>query len=106
MNVKNFFQVFDIEDKSLKPLVLKGVVIGEYRNDVFCKWYATQSIQIADFEKYICKRLENAVGYSITNENDMRNAMRDCVVKKGMTIPVWMESWMRAETREELLPNG
>ena len=65
MKVNNFIQVFDMNDSSEKKLYLKGVLVGNYRNDIFSKWYATQEIQIADFEKYICKRLEGVVGYSI-----------------------------------------
>ena len=56
MKVNNFIQVFDMNDSSEKKLYLKGVLVGNYRNDIFSKWYATQEIQIADFEKYICKR--------------------------------------------------
>lgn len=106
MKVNNFIQVFDMNDNSEKQLYLKGVLVGNYRNDIFSKWYATQEIQIADFEKYICKRLESVVGYSIMNGKDILRADKDCRQKKGMGIADWVQNWMKKETREELLAHG
>ena len=106
MKVNNFIQVFDMNDSSEKKLYLKGVLVGNYRNDIFSKWYATQEIQIADFEKYICKRLEGVVGYSIMSGQDILRADKDCRQKKGVGIADWVQNWMQKETREELLVNG
>lgn len=106
MNVSNFVQVFDMNDTSEKNLYLKGVMVGKYQNDILSKWYATQDIQIADFEKYICKRLSDLVGYPITNKVDILRADKDCKIKSGMNIADWVKSWMVEETREELLNNG
>lgn len=103
MTVENFVQVFDINDSSEKALVLKGIQLGTYRNDILCKWYATQEIQIGDFEKYICKRLEDFVGYEINSSDDIVNASNDCA-NKGTSISAWMQEWMQKETNEELLP--
>lgn len=35
MKVNNFIQVFDMNDSSEKKLYLKGVLVGNYRNDIF-----------------------------------------------------------------------
>lgn len=104
MKVNNFLQIFDINDKSEKDLLLKGVNLGTYRNDILCKWYATQEIQIGDFEKYICRRLQDHVGYPILTASDVMKADLDCR-KSNMTISSWMQNWMILETREELLPH-
>lgn len=92
MKVKKFIQVFDTEDTSEKDLILKGVTVGTYRNDVLCKWYAAQEIQIGDFEKYICRRLQDHVGYLISSAEDVKRASLE------LDISEWMMGWMKEET--------
>lgn len=92
MKVSNFVQVFDTEDTSEKDLILKGVTVGTYRNDVLCKWYAAQEIQIGDFEKYICRRLQDHVGYLISSAEDVKRASLE------LDISEWMTGWMKEET--------
>jgi hypothetical protein len=105
-SVNNFYMTFNIEDKSLKKLFINGIYVGEYRNDVFCKWYATQDIVVADFQKYICGRLEDTVGYSIGDKRDTKIAIQDLKRLTGMSVSEWLEEWMVKETREERLQNG
>ena len=105
MEIKSFLRVFDYKDLSEKPLILRGVDVGTYKNDVFCKWFMTseEAPRIADFETYFCAKLGDELGCIVHTSDDVKVAEQKLHEIKGYGIAGWLEEFLIAETDFDLL---
>lgn len=99
MKTNVWMRTYDVNDKSLVPLVLFGVHLGDYRNDIFCKWDMAQDKIIANYEKFFCHKLEETFGIPVACAKDVQKVERMCIEKTGGSVAKWMETYMENDCK-------
>ena len=95
---------YDYTDKSQRDMVLYGVHVGQYRNDILSAFAMTADTVVFDFDVYICKRLASELEMSeITCSDDVIKANSMCKKNFGCDIAAWAEKWMNKEAHWELI---
>lgn len=94
---------YDYTDNSMQDMVLHGVYVGQYRNDVLAAFAMTADTVVVDFETYICSRLAKELNMTIESGADVTRAKDRCLKRWGQSIAEWSESWMQKEAHWELL---
>lgn len=104
MDVNISIKERNFNDKSLKDMVLYGVNVGTYRNDIFCAFDMTSDTVVANYEEYICNRLATELGMNeITSADDIIKANSILKNRMGCDIAAWAEKWMNEESHWELI---
>lgn len=95
---------YDYTDKSYKDMILYGVHVGQYRNDILAAFAMTADTVVVDFDVYICKRLASELGMDgITCSDDVIKANSMCKKTFGCDIAAWSEKWMEKEAHWEMI---
>lgn len=104
VNVSVEVTEYDYTDKSQKDMILYGVNVGQYRNDILAAFAMTADTVVVDFDVYICKRLASELGMrEITSSEDVIKANSICKKEFGCDIAAWAEKWMEKEAHWEMI---
>jgi hypothetical protein len=95
------YQELNAEDTSPIALTLRGVFLGTFRNDIYCKWVISIGNAVVDLETYILYQLKNAFHVPTDTAKDVLNVEQVCMKKTGMNVAKWWENFMMEHTDDE-----
>jgi hypothetical protein len=91
----------DINSTEMKPMILRGVNIGEYSYGLYSKLQKKEIRErkdiIVSFENYICGIIHDYFQIDVLTANDVKNAEKICQEKFSISLNEWVNKELQTK---------
>lgn len=96
---------YDENSNEMKPLILRGVNVGEYSFGLYSKWYLAHRKQTgvvisgATLGNFVCGLLRDKFDIALSSADDVKKYQVEFKEKHGISIAEWFTEYIENDCR-------